>query len=104
MPRASCPPWPRLCRRPSTAAPRASRCRWKRSAPVAEASPSATRGAADSGALEAALGPLLARVGGEVVHGKSRTGDVPVEWLGEVVFHVRLASDAGEAGATDLSD
>jgi hypothetical protein len=71
---------------------------------VAEASPSATRGAADAGALEAALGPLLARVGGEVVHGRSRTGDVPVEWLGEVVFHVRLASDAGEAGATDLSD
>ncbi len=69
---------------------------------MAEASASVTPG--DSGALAAALGPLLARVGGEVVRGEALPDDVPVEWLGEVVFHVRLATDAGEAGGTDLSD
>ena len=69
---------------------------------MADASAAVTSG--DSVALAAALGPLLARVGGELVRGEVLPDDVPVEWLGEVVFHVRLAADAGEAGGTDLSD
>ncbi len=44
----------------------------------------------DAAALRAALEPLLARVGGRVVEGEVRPGDVPVEWLGEVLLHVRL--------------
>jgi hypothetical protein len=57
--------------------------------------------------MEAALGPLLQRVGGQVVRTAPAPGDVPVEWLGEVLFHVRLPVEApgGDAGkGTDLSD
>ena len=69
---------------------------------------------------QAALAPLLHRVGGEVVSGDPAPDDVPIEWLGEVLFHVRvprtlnpvpgadgvrLADEIAEAGeATDLTD
>lgn len=66
--------------------------------------------------LRRALAPLLARVGGEVVHGDATASDVPVQWRGELAFHVRLPAampaiavvpaapvqDPGEV--TDLSD
>jgi DNA-binding CsgD family transcriptional regulator len=58
--------------------------------------------------LEVALRPLLARVRGEVVHGEPAPDDIAVEWLGDVVFHVRLpAVLTGEEPPrpdTDLSD
>jgi DNA invertase Pin-like site-specific DNA recombinase len=54
--------------------------------------------------LEAALAPLLDRVGGQVVRRQPAPGDVPVVWDGEIVFHVRLDAGAGEQGGTDLSD
>jgi hypothetical protein len=47
-----------------------------------------------SQALQEALAPLLLRVGGEVVHDHPEPGDVPVEWHGEVLFHVRLSAPA----------
>jgi hypothetical protein len=65
----------------------------------------------DEAALELALQPLLARVGGMVVHSDAAAGDVPVPWRGETVFHVRLkGAGTGPADAavstegTDLSD
>ena len=63
----------------------------------------------DAATLEVALAPLLRRVGGEVVHETPEPGDVPVEWLGETIFHVRLpvgapGAPAPGADATDLSD
>ncbi len=58
----------------------------------------------DSVGLRVALGPLLARVDGIVVEGRPAPGDVPVEWLGEVLFHVRLPGGQGEPDGTDLSD
>lgn len=68
-------------------------------------------GATEAAALELALQPLLARVGGSVVHGDPEPDDVPVPWLGEAVFHVRLARPVtGPVEATvategtDLSD
>jgi hypothetical protein len=57
-----------------------------------------------AGALEVALGPLLARVGGTVVWDEPAPDDVPVEWLGRTLFHVRLPPGSGEPGGTDLSD
>lgn len=64
--------------------------------------------------VEQALAALLRRVGAEVVHDQPRAGDVPIEWLGETLFHVRLAAVAagavqggGEpetAEPTDLTD
>jgi hypothetical protein len=55
--------------------------------------------------VEAALAPLLARVGGEVVHGEPRSGDIPVPWHGITVLHVRLPGDVADPAApgTDLS-
>ena len=58
--------------------------------------------------LEAALRPLLERVGGVVVDDEPTADDVPVEWLGETLFHVRLPGRPAPARAgsepTDLSD
>jgi DNA binding protein with HTH domain len=51
--------------------------------------------------LEAALAPLLARVGGRVVD-DPREGDIPVPWAGGVALHVRLQQPGAET--TDLSD
>jgi DNA invertase Pin-like site-specific DNA recombinase len=68
----------------------------------------ATKGSAggQSVALQEALRPLLQRVGGQVVQAEPRPGDVPVEWRGEVLFHVRLAEPAsgGELVGPDLTD
>ena len=47
--------------------------------------------------VELALAPLLTRVGAEVVHDEPRAGDIPIEWLGETLFHVRLAAGAPSA-------
>jgi hypothetical protein len=47
--------------------------------------------------VELALAPLLQRVGAEVVHDEPRAGDVPIQWLGETLFHVRLAAGASSA-------
>jgi hypothetical protein len=47
--------------------------------------------------VEVALAPLLQRVSGEVVHGEPRADDIPIEWLGETLFHVRLAAGASSA-------
>lgn len=47
--------------------------------------------------VELALAPLLQRVGAEVVHDEPRAGDVPIEWLGETLFHVRLATAVSSA-------
>jgi hypothetical protein len=63
----------------------------------------------DAASLRAALAPLLERVGGEVVTARTGPQDVPVQWRGEVVFHVRLPAAAPDVtpepgGATDLSD
>lgn len=65
----------------------------------------------DAAALELALRPLLARVGGVVVHGDPAADDVPVPWLGGTAFHVRLTGQlTGPADpvvateGTDLSD
>ena len=57
-------------------------------------------------ALEAALRPLVERLGAEFVRGNARPGDVPVEWEGQVAFHVRLAAEHAppEPVAPDLSD
>jgi hypothetical protein len=55
--------------------------------------------AADAAALETALRPLLERVGGQVVRGSVSPGDVPVEWLGELLFHVRLPGEVPAGGA-----
>ena len=67
--------------------------------------PEPERPARPARTLEIALGPLLARVGGEVVRGEPQPGDVPVEWLGETVLHVRLPAQFAEpGGGTDLSD
>jgi hypothetical protein len=59
--------------------------------------------------LELALAPLLRRVGGEVVRDAPTADDVPVEWLGETLFHVRLLAETAPAptpanDSTDLSD
>ena len=56
--------------------------------------------------LVAALGPLLERVGGEVVRSRPQPGDVPVEWAGRVVLHVRMGQGARSGGepVADLSD
>jgi len=56
--------------------------------------------------LQEALGPLLERVGGQVVRADQQPGDVPVEWRGEVLFHVRLPEQAGgaEVVTPDLTD
>lgn len=56
--------------------------------------------------LQAALRPLLERVGGEIVTGETTTNDIPIQWLGEVLFHVRLPSPgaAPPPESTDLSD
>lgn len=59
-----------------------------------------------SAALQEALRPLLQRVAGEVVQAEPQPGDVPVEWRGEVLFHVRLtdAAGGGEVVGPDLTD
>ena len=44
--------------------------------------------------MERALAPLLQRVGAEVVHGEPQVGDIPIEWAGEPLFSVRLATGA----------
>ena len=56
--------------------------------------------------LQEALGPLLERVGGQVVRADQQPGDVPVEWRGEVLFHVRLPEQpgGGEVVTPDLTD
>lgn len=78
--------------------------------PMAEAVtplPGPVEGAPDPAeALLAALGPLLERVGGEVVRARPQPGDVPVEWAGGVAFHVRVGEDARPGGepVADLSD
>ncbi len=63
---------------------------------------------AHAATLEAALTPLLERVGGVVVHNAPTPDDVPIEWLGETLFHVRLPAMPvpAQAGSerTDLSD
>ena len=46
--------------------------------------------AAQSAPLKAALRPLLERVGGSVVEGDLEPDDIPIPWLGDVLFHVRL--------------
>jgi hypothetical protein len=60
----------------------------------------------ESAELQDALGPLLQRVGGQVVRAQPQPGDVPVEWRGAVLFHVRLAEPAGgaEVVGSDLTD
>jgi hypothetical protein len=67
-----------------------------------------TKGATggQSADLQEALRPLLQRVGGQVVQAEPQPGDVPVEWGGAVLFHVRLAEPAagGELVAPDLTD
>jgi HTH domain len=66
--------------------------------------------AAQSASLQAALRPLLDRVGGHVVDADPRPGDIPIQWLGDVLFHVRLPPLAPltavppEGVSTDLSD
>lgn len=50
-----------------------------------------------------ALRPLLRRVGGEVVVGEPATDDVPIEWLGEVLFHVRVPQSATTAARDDTA-
>jgi hypothetical protein len=69
--------------------------------------------AAQSASVQAALRPLLERVGGRVVEGAPEPDDIPIQWLGDVLFHVRLpparAQDAAAAvrsrgASTDLSD
>ena len=70
----------------------------------------ATPDAAQAATMELALGPLLGRVGGAVVHGEPAAGDIPVAWLGETLFHVRIRPHVPETraqlpeAATDLSD
>jgi hypothetical protein len=55
--------------------------------------------------LEAAFAPLVARIGGRIVHDGPREGDVAVPWEGGTAFHVRLPAEGVEVGeATDLSD
>lgn len=49
--------------------------------------------------MERALAPLLQRVRAEVVRGEPRVGDIPIEWAGEPLFHVRLAAGATEPAA-----
>lgn len=69
--------------------------------------------AAQSAPLKAALRPLLERVGGSVVEGDLEPDDIPIPWLGDVLFHVRLppgrarnvpAAPASKRASTDLSD
>lgn len=54
--------------------------------------------------LQAALRPVLERVGGQVVSSRPQRGDVPVEWHGEVLFHVRLPGAVRGADGPDLTD
>ena len=48
-----------------------------------------------------ALRPLLHRVGGQVIEGDPAPDDVPIEWLGEVLFHVRVPKSLNPATAAD---
>ena len=59
----------------------------------------------DSAALQAALQPLLDRVGGRLVTGQASPHDVAIQWSGATVFHVRLpsAGDGSDPDSTDLS-
>ena len=43
--------------------------------------------------VELALAPLLQRMGAEIVHDEPTAEDIPIEWAGERLFSVRLASD-----------
>ena len=82
------------------------------SAPL-HAAQSAPLQAAQSAPLKAALRPLLERVGGSVVESDPEPDDIPIQWLGDVLFHVRLppappraasAAPASKRASTDLSD
>lgn len=55
-------------------------------------------------ALKAALLPLLERVDGRVVEGDPSADDIPIQWLGETAFHVRVPPHGVPAAdGTDLS-
>jgi hypothetical protein len=62
----------------------------------------------EADSVELALAPLLARIGALVVRTDAGTDDIPVEWRGRTLFHVRLPTAAApvqEGGeGTDLSD
>jgi len=74
---------------------------------MSEASGPEPRAADHTTLLRIALAPVLARAGGQVVEASEvGPGDIPVEWAGEVAFHVRLGAASGvpAAGPADLSD